>query len=232
MRIVFFALLGINVAALVLQLTVWRVEATIPQVSAPGRADASLRLLSESDVSVDMVSDRSSSPLLAAREGESLCVVVGPFEALLRGEYFVEALQALEVGAEVRELEVPEGEGFWVYLPSEPTRKEALERLREVQAKNIDSYLIPRGELANGISLGMFTREELALEQQQQMREQGFAATIKTITRMRSEIWVLVDREDAQKLNRETWVRLLNRENDIEKLQKYCEGVAPAGKFL
>src|SRR5690606_15674368 len=100
MRIVFFALLGVNVAALLLQLTVWRVDVAAPQVSARGQVDASLRLLSEQEVSVDMRSSRSAAT--PAATGEDLCVVVGPFEALLRAEYFVEALEALEVASEVR----------------------------------------------------------------------------------------------------------------------------------
>lgn len=231
MRIVFFALLGVNVAALVLQLTVWRTEVRAPVAEIPAtRAGGALELLSERGEPVVAAAGRPA--VLAASdkaegEDEQLCVVVGPFPALLRAEYFVEYLQALEVAAEVRELEVPEGEGHWLYLPSEPSKKLALERLREVQARGIDSYLIPRGELENGISLGMFTREELALAQQEEMRELGYEPAIKTITRTRSEIWVLVDRPQSQKLSRQAWGELLQREKGIEKLQKYCQGVAP-----
>ena len=228
MRVLFFALLGINAAALILQLTVWSPPGVVP-VAAPvvNQPGGGLLLLAERDQQSDTVPSRPET--LAAQheaEGEELCVVVGPFPALLRAEYFTEALAALEVAAEVRELEVPEGDGFWLHLPPEPTKQLALERLREVQAQDIDSYLIPRGELVNGISLGMFSRESLALQRQAAIRELGYEADIKTVTRTRSEIWVQVDRISSQKLSRTTWQQLLQREKGVEKLQKYCQGVA------
>lgn len=230
MRILFFALLGLNAAALILQLTVWKPEAgarPAPAAMPASRDGGTLELLSERGDAP--VSAAGRPAVLATSQeggGEELCVVVGPFPALLRAEYFVEALAALEVEAEVRELEVPEGEGYWLYLPPEPSKKLALERLREVQGQDIDSYLIPRGELENGISLGMFTREALALEQQAAVRELGYEAEIKTITRTRSEIWVRVDRPQSQRLSRAAWHQLLEREKGVEKLQKYCQGVA------
>ncbi len=231
MRILFFALLGINAAALILQLTVWKPETSAgsaPVAMPASREGGTLALLAERGDAPVSAPERPAV-LTTHQEGgeaEALCVVVGPFPTLLRAEYFVEALAALEVGAEVRELEVPEGEGYWLYLPPEPSKKLALERLREVQAQDIDSYLIPRGELANGISLGMFTREALALEQQAAVAELGYDADIKVITRTRSEIWVRVDRPQSQRLSRATWHQLLEREKGVEKLQKYCQGVA------
>lgn len=229
MRFIFFALLGVNVAALVLQLTVWQAPGQQEPVrQAAGRGGDKLQLLSERKTSGLARSSAASvaSAAQASVPATGLCDMVGPFERLLSAEYFVEALVALDVAALVKELEVPEGTGYWVHLPPESSKKEALKRLREVQAKQIDSYLIPKGELANGISFGMFTLEELAVARRDDMRSLGYEANIREITRTRKEIWVVLGQGQAQKLSSETWLDLLSRENNVEKQQNYCSGVA------
>lgn len=232
MRLIFFALLGVNVAVLVLQLTVWSVDEPPAAVVARGpAAGQSLTLLAErerNEAGPDSRDGRATTKAgnagMVPREG--LCDMVGPFERLLRAEYLVESLSALDVGAEIREFDVPEGKGYWVHLPPEPSRQEALRRLREVQAKRIDSYLIPKGELANGISFGMFSRPELALARRDEMQALGYAAEIREITRTRREIWVVLGAGQAQKISNERWIELISQENNVEKQQKYCSGVA------
>ena len=232
MRVLFFALLGINVAALILQLTVWRPDmADGPGVRHRSASGERLQLLSEvrqGDARQPLASGRRSSAEPAAASPPSgLCDMVGPFSALLQAEYLQESLAALGVMADVRELEVPEGVGYWVHLPPEASRKEALQRLHEVQAQQIDSYLIPRGELANGISFGMFSRKALAEARLDEMRELGYAAQMREVTRTHKEIWVVLAAGEGQKIDENRWSELLEAENGIEKQQKYCQGVAP-----
>lgn len=242
MRLVFFALLGINVAVFVLQLTVWRPEAAeADAVGVVHNEGAKLQLLAEVDNAVSLADGRRSRAAASAAAVSSdaakalpdgLCDMVGPYSRLLQAEYLVERLAALGASADVRELEVPEGVGYWVHLAPELSRKEALRRLHEVQAKNIDSYMIPRGELANGISLGMFTQQDLALARKQQMRELGYEAEIREITRTHREIWVVLAPGSGQIISDKVWVELLGDKNNVEKQQKYCQGVASGQKFL
>jgi hypothetical protein len=152
--------------------------------------------------------------------------MVGAFAESVAAEGFVEYLQALEVGASVRELEVPDGSGFWVYLRPEISKQEALRRLYELQAKQVDSYIIPRGELANGISLGMFTRKELALQRQNELDGLGYRAEILEIERSLREIWVVMPLSEAEKLAASLWQELLTRHSGLEKRQNLCPGVA------
>ncbi|WP_020211051.1 SPOR domain-containing protein [Gilvimarinus chinensis] len=232
MKLIFFALLGLNAAALVLQLTVWKsVEESAAVSGSPRVGGKPLVLLSEVDgekpgEAVAEVEPDVSQTLVLTADGERLCDIVGPFPRLLDAEYMQETLASMSVGAEVRELEMPEGVGYWVHLPPEPSKKEALQRLREVQSKQIDSYLIPRGELANGISFGMFTRKELAEARKEDMKTLGYDVAIREVERTRKENWVLLAPGAAAKLGPSVWVELLGRENGIEKQQKYCSGVA------
>lgn len=157
---------------------------------------------------------------------EPLCQLVGPFAELLQAEYLVERLAALEVRANIRQLEVVDGRVFWVYLKPEMSEKEALRRLYEVQAKSIESYIISSGELANGISLGQFSDEDAAKNQQAKVRELGYAAEIKEVPKTHNEIWVDVKEQSGQKISTEQWGNLLKEEKAVERRENYCLGVA------
>lgn len=154
------------------------------------------------------------------------CQLIGPFAELLHAEYLVEQLTSLAVVAEIKRVEIMDGKNYWVYLKPEMSEKEALRRLYEVQAKSIDSYIIPRGELANGISFGQFSTVKEAQEKVNQIRDQGYAVEIKEIPKSHSEIWVEIKDKSEQKISEERWLDLLKEEKDIERRQNYCLGVA------
>ncbi|MGI1677149.1 MAG: hypothetical protein K6L75_00310 [Cellvibrionaceae bacterium] len=159
-------------------------------------------------------------------DGNPLCTLVGPFPKLLRAEYFIERLSALDVFSVVYEVEIPGDVGYWVFLPPEESRKKAYNKLRELQAKGVDSYVIPKGELENGISFGMFSRESLADQRLKDMKEQGYSAELKEITRSYKEIWILLQPGRAKLLGENTWLEMLSTDEGIERRQNYCPAVA------
>lgn len=155
------------------------------------------------------------------------CELIGPFAELLHAEYLVERLTALEVASAIKQVEIADGKNYWVYLKPEMSEKEALRRLSEIQqSKAIDSYIIPSGELANGISFGQFASEKDATAKAEQIRAQGYAAEIKEVPKSHNETWVEVHEKVGQKINEEKWLSLLKEEKAIERRQNYCLGVA------
>ena len=155
------------------------------------------------------------------------CELIGPFSELLHAEYLVERLTSLAVSASVKQVEIADGKNYWVYLKPEMSEKEALRRLSEIQqSKAIDSYIIPSGELANGISFGQFPNEKEASAKAEQIRAQGYAAEIKEIPKTHNETWVEVREKTDQKISEEKWLVLLKEEKAIERRQNYCLGVA------
>jgi hypothetical protein len=158
--------------------------------------------------------------------------MVGPFKDLLPAEYFVEHLQALEVLGAVERLEVSSGAGFWVYQPSRASRKEALRRLHELQAAGLDSYVIPKGELENGISFGFFSDRRGAEARLAEVGALGYEVLLKEVARSYEEIWVVLTALESTKIGDELWLKLLNREAGLEMRQNFCPGVAHKGKFI
>jgi len=196
----------------------------------------SLRFLSELSVYAEPVSIVARERLQYAEVGQDqvaavgeslpICTLVGPFADLLKGEQLLQRMRALEFEGSMRELEMPGEKGFWVYLIPEISQKAALRRLHELQAKNIDSFVIPSGDLTNGISLGMFNKSDEAEKAAKILIDQGYAVEIKPVERSYQESWVVINAQEAQKISAELWFQLLDGLPDLQHRQNFCPGVA------
>lgn len=158
--------------------------------------------------------------------GRALCEIVGPFDTTETAADFVQRLAAIEVQGALKDLDLPAGPGYWVYLEPVATRREALRLLSELQAKRIDSYVIPKGDLANGISLGMFSKKSLADAREKEMLELGLTPKVEQIERSYREIWVMLAPGEEAKMSDLTWNRLMEGAKSMERRQNYCLDVA------
>lgn len=187
-----------------------------------------IQLLSEADHNVEK---RVSSPSVVPAEPESLskgelCTMIGPYGQLLQAEYAVERLAALGAAAHITPIEIQEGEIFWVYLKPEMSEKEAVRRLYELQKKNIESHVITKGELANGISFGRFADYQQAETKMQEVKSQGYEAMIKRLPKTIQETWVVLNAGFAEKIDMSVWDDLISKQSGLEKRQNVCLGVA------
>lgn len=124
---------------------------------------------------------------------ESMCVSVGPYEKEAEGASLVKNLDLEGVDATLEALELSREVQYWVLIPPAATRKSALQTLRKLQAKRIDSYLVSSGEMENAISLGLFNRQASAKGVLAEVTEGGFAAQIYQKERVQSEYWVRIE---------------------------------------
>lgn len=161
-----------------------------------------------------------------AGQDAELCTMVGPYEQLLHAEYLVERLAALGAKSQITPVEIKEGDAYWVYLQPEMSEKEALRRLYELQKKQIESYIITKGELANGISFGRYGDRAEAEIRLKEIKSNGYEALIKTIPKTINETWVVLDTASAEKIDKNVWAELLSNQEGLEKRQNYCLGVA------
>lgn len=225
MRWIFISLVLANVGYFLLWWLPVPVQEAKPAASVISTEESvgKLELLTEMDT---QPVKRLALSVDTAEAGEALCTLVGPFSELVVAENMVENLLALEISLSLQNIEVPEGSSYWVYLPPEESRKTALRKLRELQAKGIDSYVIPKGDLANGISFGMFSRKVLADRRVEDMNSQGYGAKLHEVKRSHSEIWVMLGAGEAQKVSKDFWQKLAEREESLERRENFCLGVA------
>ena len=188
-----------------------------------------IRLLSEADAP----RSRGDSPAAAdaaapdaAAPEAAVCLYLGSFEEEARARVVEQRLLSLDIQAEVRGVDAAAGVEYWVYLPPLASRQASLRQLRELQARRIDSYIITQGELANGISLGIFPRSDSADSVMQRLRDVGYEPQIRELSRAHRSFWVRVAPESRRLADEFLLGRLAG---DFEGLQHQlmpCEGVA------
>lgn len=202
------AFLGWNLA--------FREQSAPPVVRSPARpAGQTLQLLSE-----------LPAPETPVSVAPGTCISLGVFANTAESDFFVSAL--LQRGLQARAELVPSGETatFRVYMPPFSSDTAARQSLEALQAAGIDSFIVGSGELAGAISIGLFTREDLALAQQERLAGQGFATSIQEIVTASNEIWVTIEGLSQDLLEGSDLLDLLSEGLDLEVAEKPCETIA------
>lgn len=165
------------------------------------------------------------APGAAQRAEGKLCTLFGPFAESYQGEDLVQRMRALQVEAALREVEMSGPMRFWVFLPPLDSRREAFRRLRELQAAGVDSYVIPSGSLANGISFGIFSEPERAESLARELRQKGFAAQTRQEPQTFLEQWVVLPPGGAEQLAEDFWSQLQLEYPELDRRQNLCSEV-------
>nr|WP_313409385.1 SPOR domain-containing protein [Pseudomonas sp.] len=183
-----------------------------------------IRLLSEADAPRSH-GDLSVSADVAASEA-AVCLFLGSFEDEARARVVEQRLLSLDIQADVRSVDAAAGVEYWVYLPPLASRQASLRQLRELQARRIDSYIITQGELANGISLGIFPRNDSANSVMQRLRNVGYEPQIRELSRAHRSFWVRVAPQSRRLADEFLLGRLAGDFAGLQHQLMPCEGVA------
>lgn len=194
--------------------------------SVPPAAARQVALLSELDPGV--VQARKDTAIV---DQPALCLMVGAFASAMDASEFMMRLAALDVMSYEHPVDLSAGEGYWVYLRPSTNRDEARRRLAELQARGVDSYIIPKGELENGISLGVFTRRDLAEARLAELTRLGLSVNLHNIERSYREHWVMLGESEEHKLDESVWRSLLQENISLQRRQNLCSDVASTKNF-
>jgi hypothetical protein len=130
---------------------------------------------------------------------DTLCYTLGPLD----NEDDISALSAWFDAqgsrAKLRTDERREVVSTWVFMPPLESREAADARVLEMQAANIDDiYVIPRGDMANAISLGLYSQEQSLQRRVSQLEERGFTPSVLPRYRTVIASWFDVTTTTAQ----------------------------------
>lgn len=187
-------------------------------------ARQNIRLVSEADVARMPVD--SGAQVVSS---QAVCLYLGSFEQEAEALALEQRLLSLDIQSGVRSIDAASGVDYWVYLVPLASRQASLRQLKELQARKIDSYIIGQGDLANGISLGLFPRSDSAESVMQRLREAGYEPMLRELSRAHRAYWVRIAPE-SRRLASDALLESLAR--DFERLEHQlmpCEGVASAG---
>lgn len=125
------------------------------------------------------------------RARQAACFTVGPLE----GEAPTDAVRAWFAEhaqrATLRVDERREVARYWVYLPPLAEREAAEKRAREMRAAGIDDiYVIPRGDMANAISLGLYSQRDSLERRLRALERKGYTPSIAPRYRTLTASWL------------------------------------------
>ena len=188
----------------------------------------SIQLNQKSRVNMYGLGDSNADMTKELENNGSRCRFIGPLKT---GEVWkpADALsEALALGVEARliDVEVNNAVDYWVYIPPSATREAALQKLRELQKKQIDSYVIPDGELHNGVSIGVFDKKSNAERRQNEILQMGYNAEIIESKRKSNEIWMQINTGNENKPTDELIMRIKQRDEEIKLNEVVCDNVA------
>ena len=165
--------------------------------------------------------------LLAEIEvAEPLCLLLGPLDNKGEATELLSLFQRKEVKAELVAQSIKKAPNYWVYLAPFDNRRAAITRLKELQSAKVDSYLITQGELANGISLGVFENIDSARRMSERRKGQGYDVKVSELGKSDFEYWVAILEEYAEELDFEVAKIASKFEESFEKRQIFCKSVA------
>ena len=161
-----------------------------------------------------------------AAEGVSQCVLLGPYPDAQSAKPLLDRLGALQIEAKYAAVQVDGESDYWVYLRPEASREFALAKLKELQEKKIDSFIISQGEITNGISLGVFDKQENAERRRQEVVELGYDAQVRTNPRSYMENWVVIYPTNSARFSLELYNQLKIDNNKLDLRKEECSKVA------
>lgn len=156
----------------------------------------------------------------------STCLFLGGFEQENVARAVEQRLLSTDIKAEVEVADAASGLDFWVYLAPLASRQASLRQLKELQARKIDSYIISQGDLVNGISLGIFQRNDSAQSVMQRLREAGYEPLLRELPRAHRSYWVRIAPQSRILLSDALLERLVEDFSGLEHQLKPCEGLA------
>ncbi len=157
---------------------------------------------------------------------EPLCLLLGPLDDRVKADQILSVFQDRNVKAELVAQSLVKAPNYWVYLAPFESRKAAISKLRELQSAKVDSYLITQGELANGISLGVFENIDSARRMEKRRKNQGYDVKVSELGKKEFEYWVAILEEYSEDLDVDVTKIMKKLEVSFEKRQIFCKSVA------
>jgi len=157
---------------------------------------------------------------------EPLCLLLGPLDSKEEATQLLSLFQQEDLKVELVAQPIKKAPNYWVYLAPFENRKAAIVKLKELQSAKVDSYLITQGELANGISLGVFENIDSARRMSKRRKGQGYDVKVSELGKSEFEYWIAILEEYTEELDLEVTKIASKLEESLEKRQIFCKSVA------
>ena len=167
--------------------------------------------------------EKSPPATVAATPSKPQCESIGVFEKRAQAETLSVQLRALGLKPDIAAETSNEQAGFWVLIPPQPTRDQAIEIAHQLEAAGVeDLWRFTSGGLAHAISLGLFRDEERAIARKDQIAALGFNPVVKPRYRESTKYWLRYQYTGDSPVTAEKWLEYKQSFPDIESTSIEC----------
>jgi hypothetical protein len=218
-RILFLLVLALNIGV-----GCWLYFAPHPHARTFAATDpgvAKLVLLSERDHGGEAnAAELASAPESAADLKNDTCVSVGPFATQADMRAALNSLTPLVARIQYREARATETRGYWVYLPAQSSREQALAMARQLSTKGVrDYYVVTAGDQQNTISLGLFRDQNNADKRRNEIAAMGFKPEVTARTEELPVYWIDYAQDSRTPVN---WRAHVAAQGDLHQQPATC----------
>ena len=219
---------------------VTRTDQTLPERS-PGQSSEQAtenRALLNTGITLisEFTAQSAEQERLNARDN-ALCTLVSGFASLDEASAFLLDAQQIDLAGDVLLLGEPMPSQYRVYLPPASSREiatiilEAASEAISAADLEVETYLITRGALVNGIALGVFSTQENADEVQTAVTQLGYTPQVEEIARSDGGYGVWLRNADSSPLNEAEWLDLSTERSDLIRSENLCQTLVQASQF-
>lgn len=200
------------------------VAETPVEIDTPPVVDS--RQSTDSAASSDVKTKPEPKPEKTLKHVADACYTLGPFRELEKLRQVTRDIRDYVADASFRSNEEREQSTYWVYLPSQKSRDEAIALGKQLEQKKIrDYYVINSGQQKNGVSLGHFKEKSRALNLLGKVTNAGFEPVMEPVFRAYTIYW-LDYRVQADGAIPENVLDLRNLP-DVNRIDRDCGQVSP-----
>ena len=211
----------------------WRLY--FPATALPAETTAARPLLNQGLVLLSEYNAQAAAQ--TAANPARLCYLVGDFLSVDDASSFLSVVESAGYRALLQLEGEPLPPNYRVYLPPMSSREVATitldglgERLDE-QGLQIESYLITRGALENGVALGVFESQSSAAAIRDQVANLGYNVAIEEIPRSSGAVQLLLAKSDFSALDIAEWLDFAGDRVDLTYSENLCETIAQGVQF-
>ena len=165
---------------------------------------------------------RLESAVKSTINDKSKCLWVAPFKSQEEAQNVLWNLADVGVNGKIKEREVVGDKSYWVYVSPRVSRERAMSIVEQLKGESVECVIIAAGELANGISLGIFGKQEKAARLRQVMREKNYPAEIREISRNKKIIGIEISEEESALISEDWWEKLGEEYPTIHYVNQMC----------
>ncbi len=147
------------------------------------------------------------------------CHTIGPFAQKQTATKLAKSLTERNAITAMRQSEIQEPAGFWVYLPA-MKRERADEIVDSLVANKIEDYFVGA---QNFISLGIYSVRETAQERFEQISALGYSPKLEQRFKVREVFWLDVEEPEPPLLAEQEWTAMLAENPGVRRQNLACE---------